>query len=269
MADIIGRRHHILGIAPVDEVAGVAPLLAHRLPAGHAEFALAAGVVQPRHADQIALLDVGDAGPECRDGADALVTGNQGQLRLHRPIAFHGVQVGVADTARHHLDQYLARPGRGYGHVLDHERCPELVHDCRLHRFRHSLVLHVFVLGDYSPISTLPLSGPNGMPSRKRIGESVPHPARGLGPRLQFPVRAGSVRRWTDLASQVSSLRSARYDRTAPTPHSCRDSQSVTRILPRGAETIASPGRWEAPDTREIDFEASSHSETRTNRENA
>jgi len=44
---------------------------------------------------------------------------------------------------------------------------------------------------------------------------------------------------------------------------------SVTRILPRGAETIASPGRWEATDTREIDFEASSHSETRTNRENA
>jgi len=107
------------------------------------------------------------------------------------------------------------------------------------------------------------------MPSRKRIGESVPHPARGLGPRLQFPVRAGSVRRWTDLASQVSSLRSARYDRTAPIPHSCRDSQSVTRILPRGAETIASPGRCEVPDTREIDFEAFSHSETRTNRENA
>ena len=147
MADIIGIPQHILGIAAVDEVAGVAPLLAHRLPAGHAEFALAAGVVQPRHADQIALLDVGDAGPECRDGADALVTGNQGQLRLHRPIAVHGVQVGVADTTRRHLDQYLARPGRGYGHILDHERVPELVHACRLHRFRHGLVLHVFVIG--------------------------------------------------------------------------------------------------------------------------
>jgi len=29
---------------------------------------------------------------------------------------------------------------------------------------------------------------------------------------------------------------------------------SVTRILPRGAETIASPGRWEVTDTREIDL---------------
>src|SRR5271166_5256506 len=82
---------------------------------------------------------------------------------------------------------------------------------------------------------------------------------------LQEPAPSGDGQ--IGIASKLSA--SARYDRTAPTPHSCRDSQSMSRILPRGAETIASPGRWEATDTREIDFEASSHSETRTNRENA
>ena len=49
------------------------------------------------------------AGADRDDVADALVAGDERRLRLDRPVALGGVQVGVADAARRDLDQDLAR----------------------------------------------------------------------------------------------------------------------------------------------------------------
>ena len=85
-------------------------------------LAVAAGGVQPGHADPVALLDRRDAGADGRDGADALVAGNEGRRGLHRPVAVGGVQVGVAHARGLDLDQDLARARLGYRHLLDRQR---------------------------------------------------------------------------------------------------------------------------------------------------
>jgi hypothetical protein len=54
-ADISGAREHILGKAAIDAVAGVVLFAAQGLPASGAIFAAAAGIVQPRHANDIAF----------------------------------------------------------------------------------------------------------------------------------------------------------------------------------------------------------------------
>jgi hypothetical protein len=92
----------------VDVVAGAHLLRAERLPAGEAVVAAAAGPVQPRHPDPVAEPDLVDPLADLDDLADGLVAGDPGKGRLVRPVAVHGVQVGVADAAGPHLDQHLA-----------------------------------------------------------------------------------------------------------------------------------------------------------------
>jgi hypothetical protein len=69
--------------------------------------AVAAGGVEPGHADPVALLDVLDALADRRDIADALMPRNEGR-GLDRPVALGRVQIGVTDARR--LDRDLDPP---------------------------------------------------------------------------------------------------------------------------------------------------------------
>ena len=64
-----------------------------------------------RHADAVALFHRCHARAQSNDDADGLVTRDEGQGGLERPIALGGVQVGVTDAAGLGLDQDLARAG--------------------------------------------------------------------------------------------------------------------------------------------------------------
>lgn len=78
-------------------------------------FAAPAGIVQPRHACEIALTQALDTAAERGDHADTLVPRDEWQPRLHRPVAVGRVQVCVADAAGLHLEQHFARARTRYG----------------------------------------------------------------------------------------------------------------------------------------------------------
>jgi hypothetical protein len=122
------RSDHIFSETAITAIAGVMLVLAHGLPTGLAIFAAHAGIVQPRNADGVAWLEIRDARAKRSYNACNLVAWNEGKRRLHRPIAFSGMQVGMADAAGHHLDQDLSRTRHRHGYVLYHQRLAELVH---------------------------------------------------------------------------------------------------------------------------------------------
>ncbi|MNP53184.1 hypothetical protein D3C76_1476350 [compost metagenome] len=105
--------------------------------------AMAAGGIEPGHPDAVAFLDAGDAGAHCRDVAHAFVAGNEGQARLHRPVAFGGMQVGVADAGGLDLHQDLPGAGQGKLHFLDPQRFAQGVD----HRGFRGLVHGTHLLG--------------------------------------------------------------------------------------------------------------------------
>ena len=105
----IGQR--VFAEAAVDRVAGVLLSAAKGFPPGAAVLAGAAGGVQPGHSHAIALLHPRDAAAERRDDTDTLVPWDEGRLRLHRPVAAHCVQVGVAYAGRGDAHQDLPRAG--------------------------------------------------------------------------------------------------------------------------------------------------------------
>src|SRR3546814_14393194 len=61
--------------------------LAEGFPAGDAVFAVAAGIMQPSHADRIAFLQAGNARTDGSDDAGAFVAGHERQVRLYRLVA--------------------------------------------------------------------------------------------------------------------------------------------------------------------------------------
>jgi hypothetical protein len=77
---------------------------------------------------RVAWLEIRDARAKRSYNACNLMAWNEGKRRLHRPIAFSGMQVGMADAAGHHLDQDLSRTRHRHGYVLYHQRLAELVH---------------------------------------------------------------------------------------------------------------------------------------------
>ncbi|MNQ98330.1 hypothetical protein D3C85_1140150 [compost metagenome] len=137
VADEVRVGHHIFREAAVDRIAGVLLLVAQGLPTAEAMPAMAAGGVEPGHANAIPFLDVLDPGADARDVADALMARNEGRVRLDRPVALGRVQVGVADAGG--LDLHLDHAGarRGDRGVLDHQGLAELTHDGGLHGLGH------------------------------------------------------------------------------------------------------------------------------------
>ena len=108
-----GVDHHVAAEAAVDAVAAVLLALTQRLPAGAAVFAAAARRPQPRVADLVTDLEVVHTGTECDDGAVTLVAGDERGLRLDRPIAVCGMQIGVAHAGGFQLHQGFTVAGGG------------------------------------------------------------------------------------------------------------------------------------------------------------
>ena len=128
-----GVDQHVAAEASVDAVAAVLLALAQRLPAGTAVLAAAACRPQPRVANLVAELQIGDTRAERNDGAVTLVAGDEWRLRLDGPITMRGMQIGVAHAGGLQLDQYLAGSGAGQFDLADAQRGAELSDDGGLH----------------------------------------------------------------------------------------------------------------------------------------
>src|SRR5271166_5016630 len=100
-------------------------------------LAMAAGRVEPRHADSVALLDDGDASAERDDTADGLVARDERRLGLEWPVAGRGVEIRVADPARFGLDQDLTGTGGRNIEFAEYEGFAELFHDGGVHCAGH------------------------------------------------------------------------------------------------------------------------------------
>ncbi|MNV48683.1 hypothetical protein D3C71_1406020 [compost metagenome] len=104
MADVIGIGQRVFRETTVHRIAAVLLRFAQRFPAAQTVLAIAAGRVQPRNADAVAFLDVGDAGTYRDHMANAFVAGNEWRIGLDRPVALHRVQIGVAHATGFDLD---------------------------------------------------------------------------------------------------------------------------------------------------------------------
>ena len=139
VTDIVRIGEHIVREAAIDRIAGVELAFAQRLPTAQAVNAMAAGGVEPRHADPVTFFHVRHPRAHRGNEADALVAQDKRRLGLDRPVAFGGVQVGVAHARR--LDRDLDHPGRdfGYRHFLDPQRGAEFAHDGCFHSLAHHI----------------------------------------------------------------------------------------------------------------------------------
>ena len=72
--------------------------------------------MKPGNADAVAFFVTGNAGAEGVNDPDGLVSGND-RLLVRREVAFHGVQVGVTESAGADLDAHLPRAGLWHGKV--------------------------------------------------------------------------------------------------------------------------------------------------------
>ena len=73
--------------------------------------------------------EVGNALTNLLDDACSLVP--EDDRELGRMDALDDVEIGVANTARRHANEHLARLRRIELELLDDQRLPELVQDCR------------------------------------------------------------------------------------------------------------------------------------------
>ena len=133
-----GRR--ILREAAIDGIAGVLLLHAQRLPTGQAVTAVAAGGVQPEHADPVALLHALHVRADRCDIADPLMAGNEWQAWLNRPVTFRSMQIGVTDTSGLDLHQYPV--GRDVRHIplLNSQGSAKFMDDGGFHGLGHRFV---------------------------------------------------------------------------------------------------------------------------------
>ena len=94
-----------------------------------AVLADAAGIAQPGHRDAFADGDLGHAGTELDDDADALMAGDERRRRLDGPVAMRGMDVGVAQPGRLHVDAHLPELEPEDRDLLDGQRLAEGVDD--------------------------------------------------------------------------------------------------------------------------------------------
>ncbi len=111
---LVGDR--LLRVAAIELIAGEAGPLAEVLAARAAVAALAVGPSQPRDPDPLPGGEALGPLPRPLDGADYLVSDDQGQLRVAQ-IAVDHVEVGATDAAGAHCDQDLAGPGLRRGEL--------------------------------------------------------------------------------------------------------------------------------------------------------
>ena len=100
-------------------------------------LAVAAGRVEPRHADAVALFDDRDACAERDDAADRFVARDERDFGLEGPVAGRGVEIGVADPAGFGLDENLTGAGGRNIDLAEHKGFAELFDDGGVHCAGH------------------------------------------------------------------------------------------------------------------------------------
>lgn len=102
---------------------------------------MAAGGVQPGHADAVAFLDPGNAGADLGDIPDTFMAGDERERGLDRPVAIGRMQVGMANAGSHDPHENLA--GRDFRHIdfLNDQGLAEGMDNGRFHFFRHDALL--------------------------------------------------------------------------------------------------------------------------------
>jgi hypothetical protein len=113
----------------VDRVAGVALAFAQGLATADAVFAHSTCVAEPGDGDPVADGDLGNAGPDLLEDADALVPWDERQCGLDRPVAASGVDVGVTQAAGLDPHEHLTVPRLGHGPLNDLQWTVEARHD--------------------------------------------------------------------------------------------------------------------------------------------
>lgn len=111
----------------VDGVAGQLGVGTERLLGLLAELARQTRAVEPLEAGVVADLKVVDQLALGDDDARALVPAHQRHLHRQRPVALHGVQVGVAHARVADLDEDLVGGGLAHGDFLVHGRAAFLL----------------------------------------------------------------------------------------------------------------------------------------------
>jgi hypothetical protein len=64
----------------------------------------AAGIMQPGNAYRVALFQAVDLGAAGRNDARPFMAGDERKRRPARPIPLRGMEIGVTDAGRPHLD---------------------------------------------------------------------------------------------------------------------------------------------------------------------
>src|SRR5271154_3537703 len=97
-------------------------------------------LLEPGNADAVAFLDNRDARTDRGNTADSLVTRDERELWLQRPIAGRGMKVGVAHATSFGLDQDLALARRRYINLHGNQRLAEMLDEGSLHLLCHSFI---------------------------------------------------------------------------------------------------------------------------------
>src|SRR5215469_3059975 len=96
---------------------------------------MAARAVQPRDTDSVAFLQMCNTRTERNNDPRSFVSGREGNVWLHRPIAVSRVQVSVADPTCDNFYQGLPGPWYGHRNLSYHQRLAELFDNRCSHRF--------------------------------------------------------------------------------------------------------------------------------------
>ena len=113
MGDVVRIREDVLGKSAVFRIAAELGVGAHRLPTRQAIIAAAARRVEPRHSDPVALLHRRYARSGGSDDPDGFMAGNEGKGGLRRPVAVHGMEIGVAKPHASVSIRICSAPGDG------------------------------------------------------------------------------------------------------------------------------------------------------------
>ena len=139
MPDVVGIGHDVFGEAPVHRVTGVLLLFAQRLPAAQTVSAMAAGGVEPRHADAIAFLHLRDTRAYSGDMADALVTRDEGGFGLTGQSPSAACRSVWQTPLAAIFTRIWPAPGVGTGTSWIEKRLFECAHYCGFHGPCHGI----------------------------------------------------------------------------------------------------------------------------------
>ena len=96
--------------------------------------------MQPRHADPVALPDASHIPANCGDMPNPLMAGDEWQVRLDRPVTFHGMQIGVTDPAGLDFHQYPVGGDVRHIPLLDGQGSAKFTDDGGFHGLGHRFI---------------------------------------------------------------------------------------------------------------------------------